>query len=230
MMKKLACLFGVLFTLTVLACACTHKKPDPAVTSEPTETQATSVDLPGLPELTEGVFISELFSYSGVYVEDGGGDACEGICAVRLTNVSDVSYQYLRFALKTTGGDCMFSATTLLPGADMTVLCEEKTPFSDGNILSAELLNAAVFASPPSVHDDVLRVTYTDGFISVKNLSDATLSNLYVYYKDTDDAGYLGGITYRASFGSLEPGQIRQTGAPHMRRDTCVVVFVTYDA
>ena len=176
----------------------------------------------------EGLHITEVFSYTGAYVEDGSNDPCENICAVRLENRSETHYRYLRFVLTTSEDSYYFTATTLFAGAGMTVLCEGKKAFAGGDILSVEYLAVTPFDEPPTVHTDTLRITYTDGFINVKNLTDETLSDVYVYYKDTDEAGYLGGITYRVSFGEIAPGETAQSGAANMRRETGRVVFATY--
>ena len=199
---------------------------EPSVSAEAQSLPAGAQNDAGLPD---GVTIEEIFYYSGAYVEDGSNAACESICAVRLYNASPVHYQYLRFSLETSGGAYTFAASTLFAGARMTVLCEENAPFDGGEVLSASLLTAAPFLETPTVHTDTLRITYSDGFLNVKNLTDGPLANVYVYYKDTDSYGYLGGITYRVSFGEIPAGETVQSGAANMRRATGRVVFVTYD-
>ena len=237
MKKNLICLLCLMLSLLAALSACSKGDGGTADETDETNTGTTapagsgtlrpaSEDGAGLPD---GVTIEEIFSYSGAYVEDGGNAACESICAVRLYNASQVHYQYLRFSLETSGGIYTFAASTLFAGARMTVLCEEKAPFAGNEVLSAELLSSVPFRETPSVHTDTLEISYSDGFINVKNLTDAALSNVYVYFKDTDDYGYLGGITYRVSFGEIPPGEIVQSGASNMRRATCRVVFAAYD-
>ena len=195
---------------------------------EPDRTASAAAADPAV--LAEGLTVREVFSYSGAYVEDGGNEPCENICAVRVENNSPRHYRYLRFTVTTVGGSCTFVATTLFAGARMTVLCEEKAAFTDGNIIASAILNEVLFDEPPTVHLDTLRINYTDGFINVKNLTDEALTNVYVYFKDTDEYGYLGGITYRAHFGDLAAGQTAQKSAVNIHRDTGRVVFTTYDS
>ncbi len=183
----------------------------------------------GSMELAPGLFIKEVFSYTGKYVEDGSNDECNDICAVRLVNESDTHYQYIRFSVETTGGSYSFSASTLFSGAEMTVLCEGKVAFTGSDILSCEALSLASFQETPSVHLDTLNITYTDGFINVKNVSESDITGLYVYYKNRDGESYLGGITYRAEIGDITAGQIVQTAAGNIHSDSSTVVFVTYD-
>ena len=241
MRKKPFFLFCLILALTLPLTACARNggaaqtdgtdEPHDAETevSVSTEPQSLRTGSEGEMELADGLMIEEVFSYSGAYVEDGGNAVCENICAVRLYNGSPTHYRYLRFALDIDGGRYTFAASTLFSGARMTVLCEEKLPAEGTEILSSEILSSVPFEEPPTVHTDTLEITYADGFINVKNLTDAALSNVYVYFKDTDDYGYLGGITYRTSFGEIPPGETVQSGASNMRRATCRVVFATYD-
>ena len=236
MKRRLICLLAITISLTAALAACSKpvNRPEEATGGADTETvaSATRQDAPSAAEkagLPDGVTIETVFPYSGAYVEDGSNAACENVCAILLYNDSPVHYQYLRFSLETAGGVYTFAASTLFAGARMTVLCEEKAPFAEGEVLSAALLTSVPFQEPPSVHTDTLEITYADGFINVKNRTDAALSNVYVYFKDTDGNGYLGGSTYRASFGEIPAGGTVQTGAANMRRATCRVVFATYD-
>ena len=178
---------------------------------------------------TEDLYILDVFPYTGGYVEDGSDAPCEDVCAVLLENRSETHYRYLRFTLTTSDDTYTFTATTLFAGARMIVLCEEKTAYTGGDLLSVDFLSVVPFEEPPTVHTDTLLITYTDGFINVKNLTDAALSDVYVYFKDTDEAGYLGGITYRAAFGGIAPGETVQKSARNMRQETGRVVFATYD-
>lgn len=179
--------------------------------------------------ITDGVYISDIFAYSGPYVEDGSNTSCTNVCAVMLRNDSGQHYQYVKFELETAGGTYTFSATTLFAGAQMTVLCENGAAFTSAEVLDLRAITVAPFTETPTVHTDTLQISYTDGFINVKNISGGTLSNVYVYYKNTDENGYLGGITYRVSFGSLNAGELKQSAASNMHRATGKVVFATYD-
>lgn len=179
--------------------------------------------------LLQDVSVAEVFSYSGPYVEDGANEECKNICAVRIENKSSVHYQYLHFTVKIGGTVYTFKATTLFAGAKMTVLCEDRSEYRDGDIESVEFLAAAPFAEKPTVHLDTLEITYTDGFINVKNKTDKTLKNVYVYYKNTDDYGFIGGITYRVSFGNIGPGGLVQMGTANIRSETGKIVFSTYE-
>ncbi|MBR0510481.1 MAG: hypothetical protein IJJ85_10220 [Clostridia bacterium] len=230
MKKKLFFVISLLLVLWIPFSACTDdRNTDPAAPSLSDGKTDPVADADGF-LLSDGIYITELFSYSGPYVEDGSNDECEGICAVRLENRSDVHYQYLHFTLETAGGNCTFSASTLFAGDVMTVLCEEKTPFANGQILGAEVISAAPFYETPSVHLEALKITYAEGFLNVENLTDETLKNVYIYYKNLDANGYLGGITYRTLFKEIPAGEIRQAQARSIHPNTSRVVFSTYES
>lgn len=202
--------------------------PEDPEASLPPESASADRTETASPLLTDGVYISGIFAYSGAYVEDGTNAPCENVCAVVLRNDSGVHYQYLTFELETAGGSYAFSASTLFSGAEMTVLCEGAAAFTDDTLVSLRVTALAPFTETPSVHTDTLEITYTDGFINVKNKTDAPLTDVYVYYKNTDENGYLGGITYRAYLGTLNAGELKQARASNMRRETGRVVFATY--
>ena len=190
-------------------------------------TQGVSSDAQGL-TLADGLSITEVFSYAGPYVEDGSGDPCENICAVRLRNDTAEHYQYLEFEIETENGVYAFSASTLFAGAQMTVLSKNKDAYTGAGVRSAKLVTLAPFTKTPTVHTDTLEITYTDGFINVKNLTNGMLMNVYVYFKEMDDFGYLGGITYRTGFGDILAGDTVQSGAANIHKDTSRVVFADY--
>nr|MCR5782532.1 hypothetical protein [Clostridia bacterium] len=169
MKHRIYFLFCILLSAVICFSACSGSSD--IAGDETTEAESFSVTKLGAWELAPGLFIREVFSYSGKYLEDGSNEDCSDICAVILENSSDIHYQYLRFNVKTNGGDYSFSATTLFAGARMTVLCEDRAAFSDSNIISCEALNLAPFAETPSVRLDLFEITYTDGFINVKNIS-----------------------------------------------------------
>lgn len=179
-------------------------------------------------QITDGVYIEELFSYSGEYVEDGSNEACSNIAAVRLVNNSDVHYQYLKFTVRTAEISYSFSATTLFSGARMTVLDQTKTAYADGQIVSVEANSVAPFTSQPTVHLETFEISYLDGIINVKNLTDQDRTDVYVYYKNMDDYGYFGGITYRCPFGTVSGGATVQNSAANLKKDTSRIVFVTF--
>ena len=195
----------------------------------PTERQ-TEAPLPedALARVTGDVYLTEFFSYSGPFTEDGSDEPCEGIAAVRIVNRSDAHYEYLSFSLDTPEGTCEFEASTLLAGASMTVLEKNRAAYDGNAAWNARLLRAAEFPAAPTVHLDTLEISFTDGFLNVRNLTADELKNVTVCYKSTDEYGFFGGITYRVRFGDLAANGAVQKTATHIRKDGSRVVFSDY--
>ena len=218
MKKHLICVISFFLAAGLCLTSCAQK----------TDSKADSSDAVGFFELGDDLYITKVFSYSGPYVENGSNEPCENVCAIHLFNNSKTAYQRIRFMLEIGETAYFFSASTVLPDAEMTVLCEDAAAFSRVDVISAEVLSAARFDTLPSVHTESLLITYTDGFINVRNLTDTPLKNAYVYYKSTDDFGLFGGITYRAAFDTLQPGETKQVRATHVRA-TSTVMFADYE-
>lgn len=228
MKKQFFSFFTLMIAAAMLLAGCGARQTDPTTQAVSTPV-GPGYDANGDFALGEDLYITAFYAYSGPYVEDGSDEACEAVAAVRVENRSAKHYQYLTFTLETAGGTCSFSVSTLFAGAVVTALDENKTAFPEGEIRSASIGTLAAFTETPSVHLETLSISYTDGFINVKNLTDAPLSNVYIYYKNLDDTGYFGGITYRASIGDLAADGLQQVPAAHITKDASRVVFATYE-
>ena len=227
MKKQFFSFLTLIVAAAMLLAGCGAQQDDPT-TEAAGGPAAQGYDADGAYSLGEDLYITALYAYSGPYVEDGSDEACEAVAAVCVENRSAQHIQYLRFTVETAGGTYSFAVSTLFSGAVVTALDENKTAFSEGEIRAVSVGALAAFTETPSVHLETLSISYTDGFINVKNLTDAPLSNVYVYYKNVDDTGYFGGITYRAFISELDAGALQQTPAAHITKDASRVVFVTY--
>lgn len=73
-----------------------------------------------------------------------------------------------------------------------------------------------------------MTITMGDGVMSAENTSGVDYSNVYVYYRQMHtDGNYLGGITYRVTFGDLPPNTPMTTTAGHCSPNNCQIVKVT---
>lgn len=175
-----------------------------------------------------GVAFSDMFSYSGSFVEDGSGRQVSGIAAVRVRNDSQKAYQLLSLRFATDGGDVIFDVTALLPGSEMTVLSKEAVPYDSAAIVSdVSVLSSIEFADSPSLHPDVFELSASDGVLGVKNISGKQVGSVYVYYKSTDANGLFGGITYRIKLGDMPADKIARTAPPHFDGSS-EILYITY--
>ena len=61
----------------------------------------------------------------------------------------------------------------------------------------------------------------------MENISNKDLGTVYVYYKNTKDNSYLGGITYRAKFENVEKGKKLTTKTSHFTKSSKIVMVDT---
>lgn len=177
-----------------------------------------------------GINVSDLFSYTGNYVEDGSNALVEGVAAVRVVNASDTDIQYLEVTVKTEKDEYLFNISTLFPGESVIALEKSKQHFNkEETVESVSVQNCASFLVPPSLYEDTFRISVMDSVVNIENISDENIDGpIYLYYKNMENGEYLGGITYRVMFDTLKAGEIKQMSASHLHTASSRVLFVTY--
>lgn len=176
--------------------------------------------------LTEELRIDELKSYTGKYVEDGSDASVESVAAVKLTNTGEKNYQILEFTVTTNKDTYSFKASSVHAGEVYTILEKDKKAIKDGEkIESAELTSTVDYSAEPSIPSDSLELYETHGVLNIKNVGEQDFNSVVVYFKQTDENGFFGGITYRTSFDSIKAGEVKQFNSEHFDK----VVNITYE-
>ncbi len=183
-------------------------------------------------EVFDGVYVTELFSYSGVYPENGQKEEADRVAAARLVNLSPVDYKYMEFTLFSGDKTYTFFVSTLLAGAKMTVLEKNAAVYKTAEpVRTCKLTSIEAFEEKPSVCLDIFRIAYADGLLHVENKTKRDVKNVCVYYKNVDENGYFGGITYKVQPGDLPAGEsvetVLQDGS--LQKNNTRIVFVTYE-
>lgn len=177
-------------------------------------------------QLTEDLSASQLFAYTGKFLEDGSDDPVENIAAVRLINSGETDYQYLEFTVTAGETDYAFVASAVHAGETVTVLSRDRQPYVEAEATAGEVTTQAQYLTPPGMCEELLEVYQSPGTVNIRNKTDHDLpGTITVYYKNTDENGLLGGITYRASMQGLKAGEIRQQVSAHFGR----VMDITYE-
>lgn len=213
MKKAVSIIFCLIFLFSFSACKGENNRP---------------IDK-GIHTLYDGIYITDISPYSGVFVEDGSEDITENIISVTLINESEKSYQLFDFSLTIGGEDYNFSVKTLLSGSAVTVLEKDKKlmPKSTDEIVSL-VTDLIYFENEPSVYSDVFEISGAESIINVKNISAQDAENVTVYFKGVSDENFFGGITYRVEVGTVPAGQIVQSVALKYSPEKTKAVFVTY--
>lgn len=188
-------------------------KNDPPAT-EP----APEVEIP-LAEIT----CDQYSIFTGQYVEDGRDELVYDVAAILVTNQSDRFLEIATLTYQIDGREASFVVTGLHPGQSAWVLeANRMTASSDSVFTYVDV--ATGFRDDVTTSTDKLKITADGNMMTVKNTSGTALKEVYVYYKVLHaDGNYLGGITYRVSFGTLEPGASATKLAGHYSSDAQVI-------
>jgi hypothetical protein len=183
-------------------------------------------------QLAKGVTVDQVYTSTGYFPEDGTDKAMKGVFAVKLTNTSEQTLEYLTFTLKVNGEKYKFAAATV-PAKKSVYVFNSKSKKAPDKIsaLEGEEEVKTYFPTEPSKKIGTLSYSVNTGSIVVKNISKRDInSDIMVYYKSTADGGYLGGITYRFRIkGGLDAGKSHTAFAPHAYAHMTEIMFVQYE-
>ena len=214
--KRSLLLILVALSMAVALVGCAKEEPD-----QPAQTTAPSVNVELNSEadpmdLGRGLRIASVGKYAGIYLEDGSGDPVSGLMMVILKNENIQDLQVARFALTFGEKIAEFEVTNLPAGETVVVLEKNRMTYTDAKCEKATLNNVSFFSDAMSLRKEQVEITGTKGNLSVKNLTDAPLGEIYIYYKNTAPDVLYGGITYRAKIDAgLEPGAMTSVMSAH---------------
>lgn len=234
-MKKLISIMLVLLLALLTGCAAEEEQAEAVEVPADTPTAAVPIEPAAEEQPTEwdagsGLKVVSVGKYAGYYVEDGSDETVSDVCAITVENTSDKTVQYANLAVIIAGQTYEFDVTTLPAGARAQLLeLNRKAAPETTSGLSAVTVMYGAFDEEPSLNSDVLEITGEDTAITVKNISDKDLGQIYVYYKVAYDNLYIGGITYRVGISSLAAGQSVTCYAGHYTVDYASIMFTTYE-
>ncbi len=157
--------------------------------------QASSADL----------YCLEFNAFSGTYVEDGKNKKVENVATILVENRSKLFLDKATVKYKYGDKTATFLVTGLPAGEKCWVMEASKLKV-DGKYTFEFEDCVSAFREDAVLSTDKLLVETKDNKLTVKNISDKTLNNICLYYKNThDDGNFFGGITYMMTFGNLEP-------------------------
>lgn len=153
-----------------------------------------------------------------------------GKLSVLVRNVADFDVQYAVLSVACENKTLTFSMSTITAGANAILVCDTDEKFKENtSYYGWEVNDKAVFSDKISLHPEVFEIDGTDGFISVKNISNKKIKgSIYVYFKTVVDGVYAEGTTYRVCIDGLDKGEKIQISAEHFKKDSSKVMFVTY--
>ena len=196
----------------------------PAETPEPTELQNIN--------LGYGLRVTDMGSYTGMYMEDGTDEILSGIMMLVVENTGEQDIQYAEITMDLGEQEAQFSLTTLPVGESVVLLEKNRMVWDDSRDYKAVapmIQNVAYFQEPISTMEDKLKIGIVDGAINVTNISGEDIpGTIAVYYKNAAADIYYGGITYRIQIqGGLKADEIRQVMTNHASDTGSKIMFVT---
>lgn len=204
------------------------REPDP---TKPTGGSKIEVEISDtdIVELGQGLRVTKIGKYAGIYMEDGSDEPVSNLMMVVLENSSEKDLQLSRFSLKYADFTAEFQASNIPAGESVVLLERNRHSAVQGKPESFVLSTTVFFKEKMSLMQDTFKVSGKDGLITLENISDHDISgDIYVYYKNSAKDLFYGGITYRAKFsGGLDAGQKSQVLASHYDPDTCRILQIT---
>lgn len=182
-------------------------------------------------ELEDGLRIKGIASYAGIYMEDGSDEAVSNIMMLILENTGSRDLQLARIDLVYADFTAQFEATNLPAGESVVLLEKNRHPAVKEDCLSAETKNVIFFEESMDLMEDRLTLEGAKGAVRVTNRSDRDISgDIFIYYKNSAEDLFYGGITYRARLeGGLPAGETAAVLTGHYTPENCRIVMVTCD-
>ena len=180
--------------------------------------------------LIDGLQITDIGSYTGIFMEDGSDEVVSRVLMIVLTNQGVSDLQYAEIVMAGADREAVFTVSTLPAGESVVLLEQTRMPYVDADkFTSAIARNVTFFTEPLSLLEDQLKVQAVQGAINVTNISGADITgDIVIYYKNSSADMFYGGITYRARIqGGLKASELRQIVPNHFSAGGSTIMFIT---
>lgn len=217
-------------TQTPAVSAVTAQSTEESSTPAPDVTEPDVTQEPLNTHLGHDVELLDMGKYTGLFMEDGSDEIVSGVLMLKIVNNGDEAIQYAEITMNYGGQPAKFTVSTLLPGATMILLEQNRMAYSaDSVCCDLEMKNVAVFQKPLSLCEEKLDIQILDGAINVSNISDEDITGeVRIYYKNYADGVYYGGITYVVRIqDGIAADTVKQIMASHFSDSGSVIMFVT---
>ncbi len=213
--------------VTVLIVSCSNSNNDQ---SDNSQNDSANLNVEKFTPLViaDGLQITAMNDYSGMFFEDGSDDIVSSIMMIVLENTSEKDLQLLRIYVEYEGFTAEYEATNVPAGRSVVLLEKNRHTFSGQEHKNIEVENMVFFSEKMDVMKDTFEVIKGDGFVELKNLSGESVDGItYVYYKNTADDILYGGVTYRATIDSSIPaGESARVLTQHFSENQTEIVQI----
>lgn len=221
--KQLLLLLAVMIAGVLLSCRPAEQAP--AESSAPTVSVRDEEHI----DLGQGLVIRRLDRYSGVYMEDGSDELVQDVMMLLLENTSDRDLQLARIDVNCGDFTAEFEVTSLPAGEKAVLLERSRRAYTGAAWISCTARNVVFFAEPMDLEADWIGLTGENGMLRIRNLTATDIpGTVCVYYKNSAEDLYYGGITYRVTVPEgIAAGETVTIPAGHYDPALCRFVQVT---
>lgn len=245
-----------IFVITICILACiiipvlghmmTKQQEEHELPDDPKDAQVNISEISGyLPESTqekeEGVktltfpyqipgtnlLLLSIGQYTGPFIETGEDVPVSNVMTILVKNTGEKTVEYGEIQLYAGDEIAVFKATVLPPGTSMMVQELNQIPYSKTTSYLYKTAYVSEMEVEKGMEEDKVHIQAKDGEISVKNLTDETIQQLYICYHSVQKGGvYRGGITYRVRIDDLKPGETKSVVSNHYYVGYSSILFV----
>lgn len=209
-MKKIQIIF-LCFVLIFGVAACTEEASTPGSSLPQTQQAkktAEETKEEALLTLDGGkISILSIKGIDGPFVEKGERIEAENIACVVIRNNSDEMLEYGSFSFRVNQYErADFSISALGAGENAVVMESLARPYSDGDKYEIDGSSVITAYKKAQTKSEKVELTTENNVITIKNISDETVTAtvIYKYYKD---GMYYGGIAFSGRFEDIGPGE-----------------------
>lgn len=187
-----------------------------------------SSDGDGYYTFPQGISVSPVKKYAGMFMEDGTNDTVSDIMMVVVRNDTSADLQLARLEVVFEDAVAEFQITNLPAGKSVVVLEKSRMAYSDEPYQLMKINDVVFFQEPMSLCQNRVQITGGKGYLEVENVTDMDLGAMYVYFKNSASDGMLyGGITYRTKVEpGLKAGETLRVLSGHYDPDTTTILLV----
>lgn len=224
---KTLVLFVIISAMVLALCGCVSNQGNgDDSTTNPTVDIAVDDEMEHI-DLGNRLLITSIGKYAGIYMEDGSDEVVSGMLMLILKNDNEQDLQLARIELEYEDFTAEFEVTNLPAGESVVLLEKNRQKYVDEEYSSASAKNVVFFPEKMSLCQDQLEISVAKGNITVKNLTEDTMGEIYIYYKNSAVDLLYGGITYRAKVDAgLKPGSVASVMTGHYNPDSSTIVNV----
>lgn len=179
-------------------------------------------------DLGNGLMLTGISNYAGLYLEDGSDEPVSGILMISLENTSGRDLQLARVELIYQGQTASFQITNLPAGRKLVALEQSRMAYTQEMPVAA-MADSLAFVEDFGMCEGQIQVGGLDGALNIQNISGEDIpGNIVIYYKNVAGELFYGGITYRITIeGGLKAEEIRQIMSAHFHADSSEIVMVS---